>query len=378
MRSIAGALSRYRLLVLTSTVVAAAILTWVAMSVSGRPLTIGHAVSIGLMLVGGLGFTLVGSLILDSKPGHRIGRLMVVMGLSLVISLGIQSSIEALDPDGVRWWGTEVIRAIAEAIGVVGLLGGVIIVAWFPDGRATSRLGSAAQTLVAIVLLSEVADVLIEGFLDETFVPFVLIVAAYAVALADLLTRYRVADGVRRTQIRWVLASGAVSALVIVIVVAFGDQLWWLYGVWIASTILPAVAVGIAITRYHLYEIDRIISRTLTYAGVTISLFALFVVANLIAQWALSPFTDGNAIAVAGSTLIAAAAFTPLRSRLQAVVDRRFNRGRYDAQRTIDSFAGRLRDELDLATLAGALQQTTRAAVEPASTAVWLRGGASR
>ena len=73
-----------------------------------------------------------------------------------------------------------------------------------------------------------------------------------------------------------------------------------------------------------------------------------------------------------------AAAFNPLRTRLQATVDRRFNRGRYDAERTIDAFAGRLRDELDLATLAEALQRTTRVAVEPASTAVWLRGGAPR
>lgn len=376
MTSIASAIARHRLAAATVVVVVPVAVVATAAALSGRLQSILD--SLVIMLVGGLGFTVVGSLILRSRPGLRIGRLMALIGVSLVLSLGIGTTLEMLDPFGFHWWGTDAVSAISETFGVLVLLGGVLIVAWFPDGRTTSRLGIVAQALTGIVLLYEFADLLFEAFLGESPLPFLMLLTAYAVALADLLARYQRADGIRRTQIRWVLASGAVSSTVIVAVLLFGERLDWLFAVWVGSTMLPAVAVGIAITRYRLYEIDRIISRTLTYAGVTVALFVVFVAANLVAQWALSPFTSGNALAVAGSTLLAAAAFSPMRSRLQMFVDRRFNRSRYDAERTIDAFASRLRDQLDLPTVSSALEQTALGAVEPMFTAIWLRRGISR
>ena len=111
---------------------------------------------------------------------------------------------------------------------------------------------------------------------------------------------------------------------------------------------LIPVAIGIAILRYRLYEIDRIISRTLSYAAVTATLALVFVAVVLGLQAVLEPMTGENTIAVAASTLIVAALFQPLRRRVQSIVDRRFNRARYDAQRMVDAFSERLRDEVDI------------------------------
>jgi len=332
--------------------------------------------TLGLMLVGGLGFTLVGSQILIAQPGHRIGRLMLLMGASLVVNVGVQTVMEAVDPNGIRWGAiTVLLRAAAEATGGLALVGGVLIVAWFPDGRTTSRLGMAAQAITVALLLSQFIRLLDPTFFDESALAFVLILVAYATALLDLVVRYRRSDGVRQTQIRWVLASGALSASVIIALLLFGESFEWLWPLWLISTMLPAVAVGIAITRYRLYEIDRIISRTIGYGLVTGALFVVFWAVNIGLQGLLSASTGNEPLVVAGSTLLVAALFNPLRVRVQRVVDRRFNRARYDAERTVEWFAGRLRDELDLSNLAGELERTSTEAVEPTRSAVWLRSG---
>jgi hypothetical protein len=130
----------------------------------------------------------------------------------------------------------------------------------------------------------------------------------------------------------------------------------------------------VAVLRYRLFEIDRIISRTLGYAIVTVTL-AIVLVAGIIGlQALLEPFVGGNTIAVAGSTLLVAAMFQPLRRRVQAVVDRRFNRARYDAQRTVDAFADQLRDRTDLESLGADLVSVVERALEPRRADVWIRG----
>lgn len=380
MRSIARSIARHPFIASTVGVVAAVMVTGTLVAMSGAPKDpMDTLATLGLMLVGGLGFTLVGSQILIAQPGHRIGRLMLLMGASLVVNVGVQTVMEAVDPSGIRWGAiTVLLRAAADATGGLVLVGGVLIVAWFPDGRTTSRLGMAAQAITVALLLSQFIRLLDPTFLDESSLAFVLILVAYATALLDLVVRYRRSDGVRQTQIRWVLASGALSASVIIALLLFGESFEWLWPLWLISTMLPAVAVGIAITRYHLYEIDRIISRTIGYGLVTGALFVVFWAVNIGLQGLLNAATGNEPLVVAGSTLLVAALFNPLRIRVQAVVDRRFNRARYDAERTVEQFSGRLRDELDLATLAGELQGTTVAAVEPATCAVWLRAGGAR
>jgi hypothetical protein len=150
-----------------------------------------------------------------------------------------------------------------------------------------------------------------------------------------------------------------------------------------AAAIGPLVPVvtAIAILRYRLYEIDRIISRTISYAAITGVLAALFIGMTLlvggfltsVAQGAV-PSSQGRTIAVAASTLIVFALFQPVRRRIQRAVDRRFDRARYDGQRLADAFAGRLRDEVDITTVKADLDATVRAAVRPTTLGLWVRG----
>ena len=376
MRSIAGSIAGHPLIASTVGVVATVIVTGTVLAVSGAPRDpMDTLTTLGLMLVGGLGFALVGSHILIAQPGHRIGRLMLLMGASLVLNVGVQTTMEAVDPYGLRWGSiTGPLRAVADAFGGLALLGGVLIVAWFPDGRTTSRLGKTAQALLLVVLLSQLVRLLGPTFIDESPLPFVLILGAYATALSDLVVRYRRSDGVHRAQIRWVLASGAVTATLIVALLAFGDRFEWLWPLWIASTMLPPVAIGIAITRYRLYDIDRIISRTIAYGVVTAVLFGVFWSVNLLLQGMLNAAMRSDPFVVAGSTLLVAALFNPLRIRVQRVVDRRFNRDRYDAEQTVAGLAGRLRDEVDVARLRQDILDVVDASVKPTHVHLWLRG----
>ena len=138
------------------------------------------------------------------------------------------------------------------------------------------------------------------------------------------------------------------------------------------------VAIAIAILRYRLFEIDRIVSRTIGWAVVTGVLVAVFAAGVVLLQAALAPFTNENTIAVAGSTLVAFALFQPLRRRVQRAVDRRFDRARYDGQRTVDAFAEHLRSDVDLGSLRTSLAATADQAVRPASASVWLSPRATR
>ena len=136
--------------------------------------------------------------------------------------------------------------------------------------------------------------------------------------------------------------------------------------------LLP-VAIGIAVLRYRLFEIDRLISRTISYGVLTAIVAGLFVGFILVFQAVLAPLTQSNELAVAASTLLAATLFQPLRRRVQRLVDRRFNRTRYNAEQTVAVFASRLRDEVDLEALRAAIISTVSAAVEPSSVSIWLR-----
>jgi hypothetical protein len=135
-----------------------------------------------------------------------------------------------------------------------------------------------------------------------------------------------------------------------------------------------AVSIAIAILRYRLYDIDRIISRTIAYGLVTALLVAVFLLVNLGLQWLLSSFTSASSLAVAGSTLLVAGLFTPVRRRVQRIVDRRFDRARYDGERTASEFSARMRDAIDLPTLTRDLDVTVREAIAPSRVGLWLRG----
>ena len=139
------------------------------------------------------------------------------------------------------------------------------------------------------------------------------------------------------------------------------------------ALLLVPIAVGIAVLRYRLYEIDRLISRTIGWAIVTGLLVASFVVLILALSSILEPLTGGSTLAVTGSTLVTAALFAPLRNRVQRAVDRRFDRSRYDGERLLAAFGERRRNEVDLVMISDDVLATVDAAVRPAHAGLWLR-----
>ena len=138
------------------------------------------------------------------------------------------------------------------------------------------------------------------------------------------------------------------------------------------------VAIGVAILRYRLFDIDRLISRTLVYGLLTALLAGIYVTGVFVAGRLLDPAQGRSGLAVAASTLAVAALFQPLRHRIQKLVDRRFNRSRYDAARTVEAFSGRLREEIDLDSLSVELLTVVDQTVQPARVSLWLRPIATR
>ena len=194
--------------------------------------------------------------------------------------------------------------------------------------------------------------------------------------MASLVVRFRRSSGVERQQLKWVAASGAFLAVCLV----SGPLLFWwtpFDGVWdviapLGFAVFP-VAVGFAVLRYRMYEIDRIINRTVVYAIVTALLAGLYFGIVIGLQQAFSGLTRGNDLAIAGSTLAVAALFRPARTRIQEFVDRRFYRRRYDAEQTLTAFVARLREEVDLDELGRDLGAAVNDTMQPVHVSLWLR-----
>jgi hypothetical protein len=187
------------------------------------------------------------------------------------------------------------------------------------------------------------------------YLGFALNTISYPAALVSLLLRFRGSRGVERQQLRWV-AAGAAVAVVGLLLGASSSGLTYL------AVMAVPVAVAVAVLRYRLWDLDRIISRTVIYTLVTGLLVVPYV---LIVPAATQVAQGAGSLAVAAATLAAAAMFQPLRRRIQDVVDRRFNRHRYDAARTVDAFAARLRDQVDLAALSAELLTVVERTVQP-------------
>ena len=193
--------------------------------------------------------------------------------------------------------------------------------------------------------------------------------AAMVASVACVVLRFRTARGVERQQLRWV-AAGAAAAVAGLLAGAATPQGTVLSSVLYSLVLCIPLAVAVAVLRYRLWDLDRLVSRTVTYALVT----ALLVVPYLLIVPAVSRLAgDTGNLAVAATTLAAVAVFTPLRRRTQDLVDRRFNRRRYDAARTVDAFAARLRDQVDLDALEAELLAVVDQTVQPTRASLWLR-----
>jgi hypothetical protein len=189
-----------------------------------------------------------------------------------------------------------------------------------------------------------------------------------------VVIRFRRGASVERQQLKWLIAVASVAAVAfptsfILPESAVADAAF-MVGL-LALFALP-IAIAVAVLRYRLYDIDRIISRTIAWAVISAVLIAAFAILVVGLQAALAGLTQGQTLAVAASTLIAFSLFQPVRRRVQGIVDRRFDRSSYDAQRTADAFAARMRDQVDLGTLARDLELTVSGAVRPTTTALWV------
>jgi hypothetical protein len=206
---------------------------------------------------------------------------------------------------------------------------------------------------------------------SEVFFP--LLVVCWLLSLGGQVLSYRRSSGERRQQIKWLMSGSAIAGVGILIAVFLSgsrsgsSQIWG--DIAIAGTLAIPLAMGVAILKYRLFDIDRIISRTLAYAIVTGLLVGVYAAIVLLATRVVSITTP---VAVAASTLAAAALFNPLRRRVQQMVDRRFNRARYDADQTVAAFAARLKDAVDLDAVRDDLASVVHKTLEPACISVWV------
>jgi hypothetical protein len=269
-----------------------------------------------------------------------------------------------------------------------------LVILLFPDGRLASRrwpwvlwayaalvvwatAATLAQTIAAVagqhVRLDSSGDVITGGHSASDGIQGVILIAILAIWLsfvAHQALRWRGAAGERRQQLKWLASGGAVTLVTFIGATAAGFTTVLGEVLSLGLMALP-LSIGVGILRYRLYEIDRIISRTLAYALVTGLLVGVYAGLVLLATRVLSV---SSPVAVAASTLAAAALFTPLRRRVQHAVDRRFNRARYDADQMVAQFAGRLKDAVDLDGVQADLARVVQQALEPAHTTVWISG----
>jgi hypothetical protein len=338
----------------------------------------------------------IGALIVVGDRRHLLAWLFLVEGLSLAVfnftqqyaplALGLTSRQLSLPGGELASWLTTWTNVPGIVIGVV------FLVLLFPDGRMPSRrwwpvgLGGALAAVVPTVVLAVgtwplrgpalITPVGEEPELVTTvfWTAFGAAMVLGAVSVVALVLRFRRAGAVQRQQIKWFAYGAAPSIPLGMFAQArpLGPYLELLG----AAVQLAGVVIGIF--RFRLWDIDRLINRTLVYGLLTVLLGAVYAV--LVLVLGLASFGIGGGTpswAVAGATLAVAALFQPARRRVQQVVDRRFNRRKYDAARTIERFSARLRDQVDLATLSAELLAVVDTTMQPAAASLWLRPSAA-
>jgi hypothetical protein len=344
-------------------------------------------------------FPLVGWIILRHDPSNRLGWIYLAIGFWQALNM-FASGYSTL-----AYWVASGNLPLASELSWVAVwawvpgftLFSTLGILLFPTGRLPSRRWwpVVALAAVAFVLLLvpavalwpyrglplEIANALnLPPPVDPVVaaasaiqgVGQVVLLAAMTGSVLGLAVRFRRSTGVERQQLKWFTYAAILDVLLLVAWTA--NVLDPLAGA-LSALLLASLplAIGIAILRYRLYEIDRLISRTISYGVLTAIVAGLFVGFILVFQAVLAPVTGSNELAVAGSTLLAAALFQPIRRRVQRIVDRRFNRSRYDAELIVAAFARRLSDEVDLEALRSEILATVSAAVEPSSVSLWLR-----
>jgi hypothetical protein len=362
-----------------------------------------------------LAFPIVGALIASRRPHNPIGWICLADGflwmfLAIIDLYGVYGLAR---PGSVPF--PVVIYALGQWLWVptVGLLA-IYLALLFPDGRLPSRRWRPLAWLSGVVIvLVSVTQGLVPGPLpelggvrnpfgleghprlaDATNAILVLFLLSILASAVSLILRYRRSRGEVRQQIKWIafaalsLGFGFVTAMVSgIIVFFFAPESWgtantppfWfelLFSLVLLSFGGVPIAVGFAVLRYRLYNIDLLINRTLVYGALTATL-ALIYFGGVTATQAIFQTLTGQEqqpqLAIVASTLVIAALFSPLRRRIQVFIDRRFYRRKYDARKTLETFSAKLRDETDLDALSAELVGVVRGTMQPAHISLWLR-----
>jgi MFS family permease len=354
-----------------------------------------------------VGYSVIGAILVPRLPLHPIGWICLAIGFTGAVEhfsgeyaiFALVAHHNPLAGGKAALW-TEYWFWIP----MIGLI--VFLLLLFPTGRLPSIRWrwfawlNAAVTSIATILAAISPDAVLDTLgpsgtgrislanplgveeLPNLYRPVQALVLTFAlVAVASLIVvRLRRARGVERQQIKWLIYAGVIGFGGMILRTYFSPLLGESWGQWVGYLVVAVgvlggpIAIGIAILRYRLYEIDLIINRTLVYGALTATLALVYFGSVTLLQYLLSLLTgQGNTLAIVASTLGIAALFNPLRHRLQAFIDRRFYRRKYDAARILGAFGSRLRDETDLETISGDLVGVVHETMQPAHISVWLR-----
>jgi hypothetical protein len=349
-----------------------------------------------------LPYAATGGILVMRRPRTSIGWLLLGLALCFaLIAMPVTGTPQEF-ADGRVKLSHALFAVVHSGLGTTGFLLFAVLVLVFPSGRLpVGRWGRSARVAIvagfvfatAAYFMPEVggaspgawvrnpAALLPGSWIWQVVTPSTVILPVMLVLLGgavSMVVRARRATGTERQQLRWIAASFAFLILAVaggyvlsIFVPGAENGPAWIPAM-LAFPTVP-IAIGIAVLRYRLYEIDRIISRTIGYAVVTAVLATIFLAMNLVLQTWVAGATGGSTIAVAVTTLVAAALFQPLRRLTQAPIDRRFNRARVDADRTLAAFGERVRDEVQLDRLSGVVVAAAGEAVKPNGAGLWLR-----
>ena len=358
-----------------------------------------------------VGYSVIGAIIASRLPNHPIGWICCTIGvMAAVTSFCGEYAAYALLAHPEPLLGGKVMLWLGLWAWILffGLIEFLLFL--FPNGRLPSKRWrplawfSAALTLMAAVLMAISPDAVLDTLgpsgkgrvsflnpfgvegLPSLYLPVqTLVLLLGGVAAASVVVGRRSARGVERQQIKWLLYAGAIffvgNVLKNTVFSPLGEVSW---GLWVGYLLVGIgglggpIAIGIAILRYRLYEIDTLINRTLVYGSLTAMLVALYFVGIVVLQRVFVLLTgQQSTLAVVASTLLIAALFSPMRRRIQSFIDRGFYRRKYDAAKTLEVFSAKLRDETDLDALSDDLVGVVRETMQPAHVSLWLRSEAS-
>jgi hypothetical protein len=355
-------------------------------------------------------FPLVGAMIASRRPRNPIGWLCLTIGLLWMFSglLDYYDVYSIASPGSLPFPLTMAWVNNWLWVPSVGLMGTYVFLL-FPNGMLPSRRWRPLAWICGVVIASVSVGVafgpgplqdlggiqnpivLLRPWMMPAFWAILPLLPLCMLASAlSLVLRYRHSGGEERQQIKWIAFSASVVAVVYLIAMIASlvfpadswttvGPVWWLnlltYAALLSFIAIP-IAVGIAVLKYHLYDIDVVINRTLVYGSLTALLAAVYFGGVATTQAILHALTGQERqpqLAVVVSTLVIAAFFTPLRRRIQSFIDRRFYRRKYDARKTLEAFSAKLRNDTDLATLSDDLVGVVRETMQPAHVSLWLR-----